>query len=82
MLKSRLRLVIALVMLAISLAALAWSILPGARIVRRQRIQPTEMQFPTPASFLPPEKALAGLELSYEAIRSSLGGVERFEPLA
>ena len=62
--KRRWRLVFAVVMLAISLAALAWSFLPGARIVRRQKIHPTEMQLPTPESFVPPQ-----LEYSIAAFR-------------
>jgi hypothetical protein len=42
----RLRLGFAMVVLVISLSALAWSCLPGQRIVLRQKIQPTEMQLP------------------------------------
>jgi hypothetical protein len=67
MIKSRLRLVLTMVILVVSIAALAWSFLPGARIVRRQRIQPTEMQLPTPSGFVPPNIATAGLNPCFEA---------------
>ena len=70
MIKSRLRLVLTLVIFAISIAALAWSFLPGARIVRRQIIQPTEMQLPTPSGFLPASTTMAGWELTIQRIRN------------
>ena len=57
--KSRLRLVFALVLLATSVVLLAWSFLPGPRVLRRQRLQPTEMQLPTPSSYLPLYRSLA-----------------------
>jgi hypothetical protein len=72
------RLVFAVVMLVTSLAVLAWSFLPGARIVRRQKIQPTEMQLPTPSSYyLPSHRALAWLDHSMEAVRV-IHGADRF----
>jgi|GEM_PF-506130 len=46
------RLVLAVFLLIISLTVLAWSFLPGARTVRRQKIEPSEMQLPTPAGYL------------------------------
>jgi hypothetical protein len=48
-----LRYTLALVILAGSLALLAWAFWPGERVIRRQFIQPTEMQLPTPGSLLP-----------------------------
>ena len=72
------RLVFAVVVLVTSLAVLAWSFLPGARIVRRQKIQPTEMQLPTPGSFVvPSHRALAWLDHSMEAVRV-IHGADRF----
>jgi hypothetical protein len=71
------RLVFAVVMLVTSLAVLAWSFLPGARIVRRQKLQPTEMQLPTPGSFLPSHRSLAWMDKSMEAARA-VHGADRF----
>ena len=72
------RLVFAVLVLVTSLAVLAWSFLPGARIVRRQKIQPTEMQLPTPGSFVvPSHRALAWLDHSMEAARV-IHGADRF----
>jgi len=62
------RLVFAVLVLVTSLGVLLWSFLPGARIVRRQKIQPTEMQLPTPGSFLPSQRSLAWLEHSMEVV--------------
>ena len=73
MFKPGLRLVFALAILAISLAALAWGFLPGARIVRRQKIQPTEMQLPTPSGFIPSGRYLAKLDYSNAAARIIYG---------
>jgi len=75
--KSRLRLVFAVVVLVVSLAALAWSFLPGARIVRRQKIQPTEMQLPTPEGLIPSSRFVARLENSNPAGRA-IYGADRF----
>lgn len=75
--KSRLRLVFALVMLVVSLAALAWSFLPGARIVRRQKIQPTEMQLPTPSGYKPSDRFLADLN-TYKIVTRAIHGADRF----
>lgn len=47
------RLMLALVILLVSVILLLWSFLPGPRVVRRQLIQPTEMQLPTPESAAP-----------------------------
>ena len=77
MLSKHWRLVFAVVVLATSLAVLAWSFLPGARIVRRQKIQPTEMQLPTPGSYVPSQCSLAWLDKSMEAVRA-IHGADRF----
>ena len=75
--KSRVRFIFAVVVLVTSLAVLAWSFLPGARIVRRQKIQPTEMQLPTPASYGPLRRYLAQMDNSLEAARA-IHGADRF----
>ena len=68
----------AVLVLVTSLAVLAWSFLPGARIVRRQKIQPTEMQLPTPGSFMvPSHRSLAWLDNSMETARV-IHGADRF----
>ncbi len=54
-----LRLTLALLSLGLSLALLAWSLLPGPRNVRRQPIEPTQMQLPTPEASLPGKRQLA-----------------------
>ena len=48
----RLRLLTAVILTAISLTLLIWSLWPYRRIIHRQLIQSTEMQAPTPNSFL------------------------------
>ena len=75
--KPRLRLIFAVVMLVVSLAALAWSFLPGARIVRRQKIQPTEMQLPTPAGFHLSGRLVAELEFTAQPV-CPIYGADRF----
>jgi len=54
-----LRYTLALIILAGSLFLLAWAFWPGERIVRRQFIQPTEMQLPTPGGLLLLQRDLA-----------------------
>jgi hypothetical protein len=72
------RLFFAVLVLVTSLAVLAWSFLPGARIVRRQKIQPTEMQLPTPGSFIvPSHRSLAWLDHSIETA-CVIHGADRF----
>jgi hypothetical protein len=51
--KKSVRMVFALTVLVASLALLVWAFWPGERIVRRQFIQPTEMQLPTPEGLAP-----------------------------
>jgi hypothetical protein len=75
--KFSVRLFFAVVVLVTSLAVLAWSFLPGARIVRRQKIQPTEMQLPTPASYVPLHRSFGWLDNSLEAVRA-IHGADRF----
>jgi hypothetical protein len=49
----RIRIVIGILILIVSLTLLAWGFLPGRREVRTQPILPAELQLPTPKSFLP-----------------------------
>ncbi|MEI7844801.1 MAG: hypothetical protein WCK35_03260 [Chloroflexota bacterium] len=75
--KASIRLTFAIVMFVISLAAITWSFLPGARIVRRQEIQPIEMQLPTQTGYFP----LFKKTLPYFCIDNAshaINGVARF----
>lgn len=49
----RIRLFLAIVLLLVSLALLTWGFLPVVRERRIQRIQPGELQIPTPGAVLP-----------------------------
>lgn len=49
----RLRIVLGILILVISLSVLVWTLLPARREVRTQPIPPAELQLPTPVSFLP-----------------------------
>ncbi len=51
--RRRVRLVLALLILLISLAFLLWGFLPSVRERRIQRFEPGELQVPTPAAVLP-----------------------------
>ncbi len=53
-----LRLTLALIFLAASLALLAWGFAPNRREVRRQPIEPTQMQLPAPEGFIPVPRLL------------------------
>ncbi len=77
--KSRVRFFFAFVVLVTSLAVLAWSFLPGARIVRRQKIQPSEMQLPGAESFAPLylHQYFSWLDHSLESARA-IHGADRF----
>jgi hypothetical protein len=75
--KSRLRLIFTVLVLVTSLAVLAWSFLPGARVVLRKKIQPTEMQLPTPSSFMPVPRNLTWLDHYFETSRA-IHGADRF----
>ncbi|MCG2783614.1 MAG: hypothetical protein L6461_00765 [Anaerolineae bacterium] len=48
-----LRLTLALIFLVASLALLAWGFAPNWREVRRQPIEPTQMQLPAPEGYIP-----------------------------
>jgi hypothetical protein len=48
-----LRLILALVLLTASLVLLFWASMPNQREVRRQPIEPTQMQLPAPEGFQP-----------------------------
>jgi len=48
------RLTLALVLLVLSLAMLAWGLWPSVRELRILRVPPSEMTLPTPSSFVPP----------------------------
>jgi len=71
------RFIFAVLVLVTSLAVLAWSFLPGARIVRRQKILPTEMQLPTPQSYIQRHHNLHWLEHLFEAVLA-IHGADRF----
>ena len=47
----RIRMIIGVILLILSLALLSWGFLPARRETRTQPISPTELQLPTPASF-------------------------------
>lgn len=46
----KIQLILALIILAISIALLVWGFSPNPRTTRIQTISPTEMQLPTPSS--------------------------------
>lgn len=48
----RLRIVLGIIILVFSLSLLIWGLLPLRREVRTQPISPTDLQLPTPTSFL------------------------------
>ncbi|RPH60107.1 MAG: hypothetical protein EHM81_06930 [Chloroflexi bacterium] len=75
--KTRFRLALAVVALLVSASLLAWSLLPGPRVVRRQQIQPVEMQLPAPGSFVPLKRSLAWEGKSFAAERA-IHGATRF----
>lgn len=58
-----LRLTLALVLLAASLVLLVWASVPNQREVRRQPIEPTQMQLPAPEGFQP------GLSPAFSKVR-------------
>jgi len=49
----KIRLVIAIVILAISIYMLVWGYSPNPRVTIDRNISPSEMQLPTPSSFNP-----------------------------
>jgi hypothetical protein len=52
----RIRIILGIVILAISIALLVWGLFPPRREMRTQPISPTELQLPTPESFLPSDQ--------------------------
>jgi hypothetical protein len=50
----RIRIVLGIVILAISLSLLIWGFAPTRKEIRVQPIAPSELQLPTPSSFLTP----------------------------
>ncbi len=61
-----LRYTLALALLAGSLALLVWAFWPGERVIRRQFIQPTEMQLPAPGGSLLLPRGLAWMNQPLE----------------
>ena len=51
--RRRVRIVLGLLVLAVSLSLLAWGLWPTSRETRVQPIPPAGLQLPTPASFMP-----------------------------
>jgi hypothetical protein len=49
----KIRLFLAIIILTISISLLIWAYWPNAHETRDQPITPTEMQLPTPSSYLP-----------------------------
>jgi hypothetical protein len=49
----RARILLGVIILAISISLLIWGFWPARRETRLQPIPPVELQLPTPASFLP-----------------------------
>ncbi|MCC6301049.1 MAG: hypothetical protein IT314_17305 [Anaerolineales bacterium] len=49
----RIRIVLGILILAISISLLIWGFAPTRREIRTQPIAPNEFQLPTPESFLP-----------------------------
>jgi hypothetical protein len=56
-----LRLIIAVIILIVSLSLLIWGYLPSRRETRVQPIPPSELQLPTPETFLPTETFVSTL---------------------
>jgi len=47
----KIRIILGIIIVILSIALLAWGFLPGRREIRTQPISPSELQLPTPASF-------------------------------
>ena len=56
--KRAVRILLGAIILIVSLAILLWGSLPVRREIRTQPISPTELQLPTPTSFLPQPDSL------------------------
>jgi len=50
--RRQLRVILGMIILILSLALLIWGLMPPRRETRIQSISPTELQLPTPTSFL------------------------------
>jgi len=50
----RLRILVGVIILTVSIALLIWGFRPLGREIRTQPIAPSELQLPTPSSLLPP----------------------------
>ncbi|RPJ22270.1 MAG: hypothetical protein EHM33_23950 [Chloroflexi bacterium] len=50
--KRGVRVILGMIILVLSCALLIWGLLPARREVRTQPISPTDLQLPTPSSFL------------------------------
>lgn len=48
----RIRIILGIAVLILSIALLLWGLLPPKREIRTQPISPSELQLPTPSSFL------------------------------
>lgn len=55
----KLRMILAVIVLAVSLALLIWGYAPNPHEMRIQTISPTEMQLPTPSSLHPELEAVS-----------------------
>ncbi|MCB0100415.1 MAG: hypothetical protein H6635_09800 [Anaerolineales bacterium] len=55
----KLRMILAVIVLAVSLALLIWGYAPNPHEMRIQTISPTEMQLPTPSSLHPEPEAVS-----------------------
>jgi hypothetical protein len=53
------RILLGLLILALSLALLIWGFMPLERVTRTQPISPADMQLPTPSSLLTPLTAVS-----------------------
>ncbi|MEP0804813.1 MAG: hypothetical protein HRF47_04955 [Chloroflexota bacterium] len=55
----KLRILIGILILALSLALLIWGFMPLERVTRTQPISPLDLQLPTPSSLLTPPTAVS-----------------------
>ncbi len=55
----KLRILIGILILALSLALLIWGFMPLERVTRTQPIPPLDLQLPTPSSLLTPLAAVS-----------------------
>ena len=55
----KIRIVLGIVILCVSIALLVWGYKPLDREIRTQPLDPTELQLPTPISFLTQEESVS-----------------------